>query len=1454
MTQRVIHRPARSRPPEPPLRPVSIIQPPTLPDSTGSAQGVMQVLMPVMGGAGMLVMIVANKNPVMLITGGIMMAVMVLGGIGMFVAQRTGQAKQVVTMRRRYLDYMENLRAELYQAAQRQRGTAEHHHPVPEKLPDIARDPLRIWERRPTDSDFLVVRVGTGVSPLWQKVSAGGGTDPMSEPDIMAAAALHRVTERDRMVSGMPVGLPVSGRVTVLGPGGEVRRMMTTALAELVTMHGPEEVRLFLLTPRGSARWLDWLKWMPHSLSPDEIDGTAPARQVHADPAALVEEISGELSRRVGELTRIGSIRGRDPSSFGPALVIVVDGAGGKAPDVLGAIPSEIGPASINVHCISLVDQPHNEPEKADVRAVCVDGQVQVQRPRRPQEQLGEQELARLQARERAMGAESGVVEAISPATLRALSRELTAVRLVEESGSSAPLASTLTLSDLTGVADPGHFDPRQTWVKRPMPDFLKVPFGLGPSGERVYLDIKENALGGMGPHGLCVGATGSGKSEVLRTIVLCMAINHPPERLALVLVDYKGGATFAGLEETPHCAAMISNLSDDDGLVDRLHDALFGEMKRRQQLLAQAGNLPNVTEYNRRRDAVLADPSAGAPMEPLPNLFVVIDEFGELLTAKPDFIELFLAIGRIGRSIGVHLMLASQRLEEGRLRGLESYLSYRLGLRTFNAQESRTVLGVADAYELPPIPGSGYLAVDTTVFQRFKAGYVSGVYRPPVTGETLVDSDPVVAPFGLFNDTADYLKSITPVDSEQESAKDDSDDEAMLPTVLDVAVRQMAEVGDRTRAIWLPPLPKRLDIDTVAGGVGADPVKGLRAGLGGGLQVPIGLVDKPSEQKQEPYLLDLSASGGHLTIIGAPQTGKSVLLRTLIISAALTHLPGEVAFYCVDLGGGALRALEGLPHVAGVAPRLDNDRVRRTVAEVTAALGEREEMFARLGIDSVEQMRERYRAGRLPELPAADLFLVVDNWSVLRNDFDDLAEEVQELAARGAGYGIHVVIATTRWTDLRMQLQATIGTKVELRINDPLESVIGRKMSENLRADTPGRVLVEPGLQVHVCLPTLAADRALDPDLAGEPDSAGSDPLAGISVGGNGSGTSDASGPGGAGQDDAASGDRDERTALADELDAIARRGAPGGEPDPETGADTADGAAAAGLQPPSPGSGVPDGAGATEVLIGKIAAAWTGEPVPAIRMLPGRVDFADLQQRAGRRGSDSGVLIGIDEAELRPVELDLFGAEPHLMVFGDSESGKTTLLRSIVADLTSRYTDQELVFAVLDVRRTLLDVVPENYLGGYAGTAQVAAGTATVVAQELTNRLPPDDVTAAQLRSRSWWKGPEIVVLVDDYDLVATGGSGPLAPFMDFLPQARDLGFHIILCRRSGGASRALYEPVPQRLKEVGATGLLLSGDRQEGALFPGTYMSPQPPGRGTLIRRGRRPQLVQLAYLPE
>ena len=191
-----------------------------------------------------------------------------------------------------------------------------------------------------------------------------------------------------------------------------------------------------------------------------------------------------------------------------------------------------------------------------------------------------------------------------------------------------------------------------------------------------------------------------------------------------MVLVDYKGGATFAPFTGLPHVAGVITNLENQAGLVERVHASLAGEVKRRQQVLKDAGNVADIGHYARCAPA-------RPDLEALPHLFVVIDEFGELLTAKPDFIDLFLSIGRIGRSIGVHLLLSSQRIESGKLAGLETYLSYRLGLRTFSSDESRTVLDTVDAFHLPPLPGFGYLKVDTSDYQRFKAGYVSGPYGP---------------------------------------------------------------------------------------------------------------------------------------------------------------------------------------------------------------------------------------------------------------------------------------------------------------------------------------------------------------------------------------------------------------------------------------------------------------------------------------------------------------------------------------------------------------------------------------------------------------------------------------------------------------------------------------------------------------------------------------------------
>jgi S-DNA-T family DNA segregation ATPase FtsK/SpoIIIE len=614
-----------------------------------------------------------------------------------------------------------------------------------------------------------------------------------------------------------------------------------------------------------------------------------------------------------------------------------------------------------------------------------------------------------------------------------------------------------LGLPDLLGLGDPRVLDTALTWRPRSARDRLRIPLGVDPASRPVYLDIKESAENGMGPHGLVIGATGSGKSELLRTLVIGLAVTHSSEVLNFALVDFKGGATFAGMAGLPHVSAVITNLSDELSLVDRMGDALRGEMVRRQELLRAAGNYASVRDYEKAREG-------GAPLQPLPSLLVIIDEFSELLSSRPELTDLFVMIGRLGRSLAVHLLFASQRLEEGRLRGLDTQLSYRIGLRTFSASESRAVLGVPDAYELPSIPGSGFLKVDTSQLTRFKGAYVSGELpdtpRMPVTNEAMPQR-PVrfsLAPVRIDRPDEPERPAEPPEDSGLPEAEAADDADAGL-SILDVLVKRLEGRGPAAYQVWLPPLGDPATIDQIMPGLTETDDRGftLEGFPGNGrLAAAVAIVDKPFEQRRDLLWADLSGGAGHAVVVGAPQSGKSTLLRTLIATLALTHTPVEAQFYLLDFGGGALASLAGLPHVSGAAGRLEADKCRRIVSEVLGLLADREAMFAERGLDSMAA----FRAAPFPTSDGrmfGDVFLVIDGWLTLRQDYEPLEEAIGVLAGRGLGYGIHVVISANRWMEVRSSLRDLIGTQFELRLGDPSDSVIDRRAAANVPAGKPG-------------------------------------------------------------------------------------------------------------------------------------------------------------------------------------------------------------------------------------------------------------------------------------------------------------------------------------------------------------------------------------------------------------
>ncbi|MFC9915052.1 type VII secretion protein EccCa [Streptomyces sp. NPDC059862] len=1251
------------------------------------------------------------------------LGMMLLGALMMLVGQwarRSGERKQRLHGERRdYLRYLTQVRGQVRGAVAQQQRALAWRHPEPATLRGLVRT-TRLWERRPGDEDFGEVRVAVGDQQLALQMTSSA-TMPVEDLEPLSAHALRRFVRAYSTVPDQPIALYLRSWSKVLLRGDEEagRDLVRAALAQLAVFHAPDELWIALCVAEERRGEWEWAKWLPHHLHPHEQDGAGEARMA----ASSVDELDDLLGAEVFERPAFDpeAVPGRDE----PLTVVVVDGVR------LSAEHRFNGAGFRNVVVVDVSGELVWRPGRTTLR-------LDVRRDRVA--------LVRTDKSRKEQSAELGRPDALGPEMAEALARLVAPYRMSVGSDTSEPLTTDTELTTLLSIPDLHRHDPAVLWRRATGSSRLRVPVAVGVDGQPVELDIKEAAQGGMGPHGMLIGATGSGKSELLRTLVLALALTNSSETLNFVLVDFKGGATFLGLDSLPHTSAVITNLADEVALVARMKDALQGELIRRQELLRAAGNYSSALEYEKAR-------AQGAELAPLPSLFVVVDEFSELLAAHRDFMELFVMIGRLGRSLGIHLLLASQRLDEGRMHQLESHLSYRIGLRTFSAMESRGVLGVPDAYELPSQPGAGFLKHGTDMLIRFRAAYVSGPYRRRLAAAVRARVAHQIVPW-----TSAWVVPREPVAAPEPDVPEGDDENA--ESLLAIAVERLRDAGPPAHQVWLPPLNEPPTLDRLLPGLAADAEYGLRAAHWPGtgrLRVPVGIVDKPFEQRRDLLTVDLSGAGGHVAIAGGSQSGKSTLVRTLMSALALTHTPAEVQFYCLDLGGGTLAQLAGLPHVGGVAARLHADRVKRTAAEVTAVLNHREQLFADHAIDSMTTYRKRRAQGDFPEERHGDVFLVVDGWQTVRQDFDHLLPVVNRIATSGLNYGVHLIVTTTRWVELSAQVRDQAATKLELRLGDGIDSLVDTRKAREV-PNISGRGLTF-GDKMHF----LSALPRID--------------------------------------------GRESAEELAD---------------------------------------GLSD-------LIARVSEAWQGPSAPPVRTLPSRLPVRALPGPE-RQGPALRVAIGLDEEQLAPVWHD-FSRTPHLMAVGDTESGKTNLLKLFVRAIVERYSPQEARILTVDFRRSLAEAVPEEYRLGTAVSTQVLQELVAGAADALKQRLPGADITPARMQLADWWTGPRLFVLVDDYELLGGGTMGvhPLAPFFEYLPLGHEVGLNLVVVRSATGASRAVSDALMRRLDEANAPGLLLSCPPTEGYVFGNFKPKNLPAGRGHYFVR-RKPVMIQTAVLEE
>jgi S-DNA-T family DNA segregation ATPase FtsK/SpoIIIE len=814
-------------------------------------------------------------------------------------------------------------------------------------LSKTARGPsARLWERRRDDSDFLLLNLGCGTVHADVNVvrdAPENNAGPPSVNDVPVTVALAKV-----------------GVLGIAGPRAARTALARSIVGQLAVLHSPRDLALVLLTepePERVQEW-GWLRWLPH-LQP--IADTNCQVLLGLDADSVVARV-GELAALIeARRQAVGGVRSR-------AIVVIVDGARvlrrtAALADVLARGPD------VGVYAVCLDEVATHLPEECGAVAVATEGIA----------------TTLLLAVPGSPGAQDAIPDGTSIEWADHIARSLAPLR-DDSPGRADTLPAVVRWLDIAGLGADMTADLVTRW--RAGKASTSALIGTGPDAAFV-VDIARD-----GPHALIAGTTGSGKSELLQTLVASLACANRPDELTFVLVDYKGGAAFGACATLPHTVGVVTDL--DGRLVERALASLRAELKRREAALAAAG-APNL-EVFRASGGTLA------------RLIIVVDEFASLAEELPDFVGGLVGIAQRGRSLGVHLVLATQRPEGVVSADIRANANLRICLGVVRESESRDVIDAVDAARISrATPGRGYARTGHGELQVFQSGRVGGL---PADEKDNARIDVQLSPFRSLS-----VPRPAPATRLGPRAAASTDLDSIVAACRAAAERLGLEAPSSP---WLPPLPALIPTET------ADALRPLTAVLA--------VLDLPAAQARQRYEIDLDRMG-HLVIAGSARSGRTTALRTIVGGLAASTSIRDLHVYAVDCAGGSMAALSTFPHCGATIGGHEHERVRRLLSVLKAELVRRQSVFAGAGFGSLAEQRARSAS------PLPHLVVLVDGWEAFLSIFEDVdsgavVDASMRLLREGASVGIHVVVTADR-AGLVGRLASTVENRLVLRLAD---------------------------------------------------------------------------------------------------------------------------------------------------------------------------------------------------------------------------------------------------------------------------------------------------------------------------------------------------------------------------------------------------------------------------------